>query len=393
MPDSSVGEHAHQIHKRSNKSGSGRDPAAHHMRRVNTSLALDACADGVEWEARGRDRVHGGTKTFSVRAGPGCVRLLSHLRETLPGGLTSPVDPDAASHASAAAMVGCYSGSAQWQAALWVRGGAGEEVARPSTWQQALAATYMRPDLSTLETAYKTWHGCGRQPGQQRCLELCCPHCWRSDRGGGGLDVTSIDCASYSQDAPRIPSSGTGRWRGGNVKAAAGPGDRHSWAFGAEGGENVEVFTSPRAQAGGKTGVGHLSLVRMLYFFRHAGNKRAGAPSERPVTLWVACYDYVSAAPGGGNKLYRDPATKHPVFNLRGVTGRPLVFPVSAIRRHVSLVHACPAGRCGPQATSPAGKGAVWTHHFNLTSSENRSMDSYLLNEHQHSICRPDSFL
>ncbi|CAM9433741.1 unnamed protein product, partial [Ascophyllum nodosum] len=38
--DASIGEQGHQRHKRSNKSGSGRDPAAHHARRVNTLLAL-----------------------------------------------------------------------------------------------------------------------------------------------------------------------------------------------------------------------------------------------------------------------------------------------------------------------------------------------------------------
>ncbi|CAM9129611.1 unnamed protein product [Sphacelaria rigidula] len=55
MPDASVGEHAHQIHKRSNKSSSGRTPAAHHIQRLNTRLALKAMADGTSWLAVGRE--------------------------------------------------------------------------------------------------------------------------------------------------------------------------------------------------------------------------------------------------------------------------------------------------------------------------------------------------
>ncbi|CAM9785362.1 unnamed protein product, partial [Ascophyllum nodosum] len=41
LPNSAIGEAGHQRHKRSNKSGSGRFPPEHHMRRTNTLLALE----------------------------------------------------------------------------------------------------------------------------------------------------------------------------------------------------------------------------------------------------------------------------------------------------------------------------------------------------------------
>ena len=37
MPNAGVGEAGHRLHKRGNKSGSGREMAKHHMRRVNTT--------------------------------------------------------------------------------------------------------------------------------------------------------------------------------------------------------------------------------------------------------------------------------------------------------------------------------------------------------------------
>ena len=47
MPNAGVGEAGHRRHKRGNKSGSGREMAKHHMRRVNTELALEALLDGT----------------------------------------------------------------------------------------------------------------------------------------------------------------------------------------------------------------------------------------------------------------------------------------------------------------------------------------------------------
>ena len=46
MPNAGVGEAGNRRHKRGNKSGSGREMANHHMRRVNTELTLEALLDG-----------------------------------------------------------------------------------------------------------------------------------------------------------------------------------------------------------------------------------------------------------------------------------------------------------------------------------------------------------
>ena len=98
-----------------------------------------------------------------------------------------------------------------------------------------------------------------------------------------------------------------------------------------------------------------------------------------------------------GEDFSLDGATQLPLFSLRADAGRPQVFPLRAIRRHVHLVHACPGpvaaeGCCGPTAAAStrAGGGRVWKHVFKLASSGGR--DHYLLNEDHHSIGR-DSFV
>lgn len=394
MPDASVGEHGHQLHKRSNASGSGRDPAAHHIRRVNTRLALDALADGTPWKAIGRDRVHGGDKVILIHPGAGCTRMLSHLRDTLRGGLASPSETTASGAPSEGNARSRPSGDARWRIPLWTAdSGSGHYVEDDRDWQNELSTSYMRPDEGALLAAYKKWYGCQGRGAEARCEEMACPYCWTAIGDGGGLDIQFVECSRYFRGAPRVASSGTGRWIGGNVKAAGSIGGRNSWAFGAGSGENVEIFTSPGAAHRGDVGVGKLTMGKMLYFFEHEGNYRSEGSEIRPVTKWVAAYEYVSAARGSGNHVRRDPATKHPVFGLRGQAGRPSVFPVAAIRRHVSLAHACTAGHCGPRETSPRQAGPVWRHRLRLASSHDRSMDWYLLNEHQHSICRPDTFL
>eukprot|EP00903_Cladosiphon_okamuranus_P020052 g18418.t1 len=49
MPDASVGEAAHQMNKKVNKSSSGRNAAAHYIRRVNMDQAIVALAEGNPW--------------------------------------------------------------------------------------------------------------------------------------------------------------------------------------------------------------------------------------------------------------------------------------------------------------------------------------------------------
>ena len=90
MPDAGVGEGGHQRHKRANKLGWGREMAKHHMRRVNTELALEALLDGTSWKAQKysrRDFVH---KAVRVQPGADCVTTLKKLDAVWAGGLVAP---------------------------------------------------------------------------------------------------------------------------------------------------------------------------------------------------------------------------------------------------------------------------------------------------------------
>lgn len=391
MPDASVREHAHQIHKRSNASGSGRDPAAHHIQRWNTRLALEAMADGTSWVAVGRDRVRGGRTKYSVTTGPGCARLLSRLRETLRGGLGCPNETDNNPNVRSTAVK-----SSTWAMQLWPgrrdwapdgrHGPEGQSV----KWQAAIRRSYMRPDAGTLARAYRTWFSCGRRDAQAPCDAAACPSCWVAGSGGAaGLANTSIEGSKDCWHAPHAESSGTGRWRGGAVETAGQAGAEHGWALGQGGGEDVEIYVNPRALATRSVGLGNVTIGRILYFFTHVGNKRPNGTA--PTTKWVAVYEYVSTEPGDGAPIRRDSATQHPVFALRAEGGRSRVFPIKAIRRHVSMIHACPLrGQCKPAETA---RGPVLRHHYKLAGERGRAADHYLLNEHQHSVCRPDSFL
>lgn len=137
-------------------------------------------------------------------------------------------------------------------------------------------------------------------------------------------------------------------------------------------------------------------MGKMLYFVEHTGNSaQATEPAER--AHWVAVYEYVSSAPGRGKKPRIDPATEHPVYDVHGQADLPSVFLVAAICRHVSLTYACPAGRCCPRGTpqrpQSRSKEPTWNCHLTIAESGDREMDSYLLNDHHHRICRPAVYL
>ena len=117
--DASIGEQGHQRHKRSNESGSGRDPAAHHARRVNTLLALRRLTNADEsWKAIRHDYSAKKTVTRDVHAGAGCTRVLNSLDGALRGGLDSPRDPDEGARPTTAMARGTFHGSAQWNARM-----------------------------------------------------------------------------------------------------------------------------------------------------------------------------------------------------------------------------------------------------------------------------------
>ena len=64
-----------------------------------------------------------------------------------------------------------------------------------------------------------------------------------------------------------MATSGTGRWRGGNVRAAGAVDAPFDWAFGAGGGDDVEIYTTPKANRDGATCTPGLTIARILIFF------------------------------------------------------------------------------------------------------------------------------
>lgn len=96
-----------------------------------------------------------------------------------------------------------------------------------------------------------------------------------------------------------------------------------------------------------------------------------------------------------------DSITGYPTLQLRG-RGRPLVFPVEAIRRQIHMYHQCPqrgeAGAdgsflCGEVQGVATGGECAWRHKFRLaTPGASNGYDRYLLNEVHHSI-NQDTFL
>lgn len=346
-------------------------------------LAIVALAEGVPWQLT---RYHRGDRRYvveTVTAGAGCTAVLRMLGDALPGGLSSaPTDSRAASTPTAAESRGQFAGAANWSSALLEAGGGGGG-GNAGNWDTRLATGPLRPDERTLLDAYGTYFSCGQSSGPM-CLEERCSSCWDNP---SALDKKEIECSRFKHGASPLSSSGLGRWKGGNAKAAARAGPPLAWAVGEDGGEDVEFYTKRPFHDPS----GDLSSARILYFFTHRGNTRLGTP-ERPSTSWVLAFDFVND--GIGNQRSPDPVTLHPIMTLRG-SGRPIVFPASAIRRHVHMYHRCPgldhppadsAWMCGPERSGNGG-APVWRHKFRLASPGN-GCDRFIRNEFHHSICR-----
>lgn len=262
-------------------------------------------------------------------------------------------------------------------------------------WKECVATSRLRPDEETLLQAYNTFYGCGRLGGAGVFAEPRCPLCWAPPPL---LNKKTVRCSRYKHGASRKASSGLGRWRGGDARAAAAPDPLHAWALGEGAGEDVEIHTTREPSGGYNEDPGRLTIGRVSCFFDHEGNKRPGV-ATRPQTSWVLVHDYVTRGPGIQRDT--DACTQHPILVLRG-RGRPLIYPVSAIRRHVHLYHLCSVAEegvdnhwtCRPMMTKTKGGGVaeVWKHQYKSASSGITGNDAYLLNEHHHSISQ-DSFL
>ena len=194
--DASIGEHGHQRHKRSNVSGSGRDPAAHHARRVNTLFALRRLmAPGESWLATGFDRSKKETRTTEEKAGEGCSRVLRALDGFLRGGIECPTDADERrTPANRSALHRQFQGGALWDAVIGRPAGS-EEEDMPQTndlegWQTAVAQSGIVPHEESILRTADRWYGCHRSADEGGPLR-------RREVSNllGGIAFASISCS------------------------------------------------------------------------------------------------------------------------------------------------------------------------------------------------------
>ena len=390
MVDASVGEASHQPLKRSNKSSAGRDPPAHYVRRANTVLALHTLAAGNFFRAKRFNRKRRQTEVVTVKAGEGCSRVLSDLCVRLKGGLTG--ESDVGGPQAKQELLGQQHAGATWTTVLRQRD---DPECNIGGWEQRLRASRLRPDGASLLRAYEHWYSCGQSNNNAECNEPRCPLCWSGDM----LEDQNILCTQYKFGAPLSSSSGLGRWRGGNVRHAAQPGPRLNWALGSGAGEDVILHANRHNGVHREAADSSRTLGKILYFFEHKGNKRCITDGEAPMTSWCLVHDYATA--GRGQDKLTDRTTLHQVYNLRG-RGQPLIYPTSAIVKHVHMFHQCPIPRgtssqewtCGPSALrgSTRQSGIVWQHHYRLADPESGGLDRYMLNEFHHCVNR-DSFV
>ncbi|CAN0405903.1 unnamed protein product, partial [Ectocarpus sp. 8 AP-2014] len=233
--DVSEGEHQH--HKKHNKSGSSRDPPAHHARSTNTKLALMRLATSETYTATRYSYSKKTKITETVTSGPGCQRVLQALDDSLSGGITNVVDGTEGTKPTAAMLAGQPHGSATWRATILrqdaapddVRAGsagggvAPDDVGGRSTggggpreaWEACLSKGAVRPSAGAI---------LNDGDGRDVCKELTCSSCWEG--GGKSLKNDDIICYRIKHGVPAKISSGLGRFKGGDVKARARGGGR-----------------------------------------------------------------------------------------------------------------------------------------------------------------------
>lgn len=418
IPDASSGEFAHQLSKGALTTSPNRDMAAHFMRRMNNVSSWKALADGLSYKVMKYNRKSKVREVVTVRPGRGAVRTVQALIRDQPGGLLDgPPDISKTGDPTPAMLAGKFFGDAVWTASLFTLG----EPQAPATtgWEGVVSSGRFRPDEEELLLAYSTYYGCDNTGGG--CVNSRCPNCWEST---GTLQKRAVRMSRFNHTASLKSSSGLGRWKGGNARAAAKPGPADDWVLGDGAGEDVEVWTirQPRDGYQEAPDVKKLTIGKIVCFFTHIGNKTViGNHRTRSQTEFVLVFEYINV--GVGNRRQTDPATKHPIMRLSAV-GRPRVFPVSAIRRHLHLWHLCPTRlhpvndegqeidgdgeelpprrKSAPArallpstwacsiVTAPNGR-KVWAHKYKL-ATPGKGYDKYLLNEHHHSIAQ-DSFI
>ncbi|CAB1113642.1 unnamed protein product [Ectocarpus sp. CCAP 1310/34] len=387
-----VSEGGHQHHKKHNKSGSSRDPPAHHARSTNAKLALMRLATTETYTATRYSYSKKTKITETVTSGPGCQRVLQALDDSLSGGITNVVDGTEGTKPTAAMLAGQPHGSATWRATILRQDAAPDDVGTGSTggggpreaWEACLSEGAVRPSAGAILNANTLWYACGRSDGD----------------GRDSLKNDDIICYRIKHGVPAEISSGLGRFKGGDVKAAtAGGATPRHWAVGSGQGDAVEIFTNHKAKRDDLSGDGHVTLARILYFFDHKGNRRPDStPDAGPDSAmeFVLAYEFVTC--GSGRSKKADSVTQHPTYWLqRGVKQVPSVYPIEAIRRHVMMYHHCPGSSfatgvshtpapdsCGLHDDHRArGGGKVWKHHYRLApANPSGPRDAYILKEH-----------
>jgi hypothetical protein len=126
------------------------------------------------------------------------------------------------------------------------------------------------------------------------------------------------------------------------------------------------------------------TFCRLAHFFDHKPNS---TPQSQHLAgkacQWVVARSFALAAPSPASANATDSTSGEPVYTLRATWE---LYPVSAIKRHVSFYHCCTLGssstHCKLVATNEGGD--------QLQHALTGAGDRYLLNEHAHTAHRND---
>ncbi|CAM9428457.1 unnamed protein product [Hapterophycus canaliculatus] len=93
------------------------------------------------------------------------------------------------------------------------------EVGEAPSWQKCVEQQRVVPREETILVAAQTWYGYGRSDDDPRtCTDPMCPICWEG--GEETLQNDQIACSRFEHGVSSKVSSGLGRLKGGDVRAA-----------------------------------------------------------------------------------------------------------------------------------------------------------------------------
>lgn len=183
----------------------------------------------------------------------------------------------------------------------------------PPAWDVCVSESNVRPSEASILRAANIWYACGHPCGDDNdCAVRRCPTCWEG--GGGSLQDFDLSCSRFKHGVAPEASSGLRRFKGGDVRSATNarlmP---RGWAVGDGQGEDVEIFTSPRAKNNNLCGDGDVTLAKVLYFFDVQPNRRQrDTEVNGPVMEFVLVFEYVTC--GAGRSKKEEAVTQHPTY-------------------------------------------------------------------------------